>query len=1295
MKPFLPRFFSAMLLLALAATAVFGQSSSATSSLSGVVLDPSGAVIPGADVNARNDAMGEEFKAVTADNGTFFIPSLPPGVYTVSVMLTGFKQAVVKDVNLYTGVTRTVRVTLEMGEISETVVVTGGGEILQSHSANIATTINVNQIANLPLVSRNPLNFVVLLPGVNTARGNRDSTINGLPSSAIDITLDGINIQDNFNKTSDGFFTRVPVSLDSVQEVTVSTATPEAQGGGMGAVQIKFVTRQGSNEFHGGLYWYHRNPWLNSNYWFNNRDLPPDPKTGKAPRARVLFNQYGFRAGGPVMIPGLLDGRNRAFFFVNYEEFRQPTQVNRQRTIFNPLTQTGVFQYNVTVGGQTEVRQVNLLTLAASRGQTSTLDPTIQKLLSEMRSAASTTGGISQMTDPNLQQWSYSPTGMGLTYRPTVRFDLTLSDKHRMEVTWTYHIGRGKPDFLNGFEPRFPGFPNQGSQPADRYTGSIGLRSTLSPRIVNEFRAGLSLGPSRFNPEASAATFSGPVANQDGFALGISAAGIVNAHSVTAPTRRNPAMRDISNSVTWTRGAHSLSFGGKFTWVTLTYNAQTLVPSIVFSTHSTDPANAMFVTANFPGAASADLTRAANIYAVLTGRVTAINANARLIEETGQYKYLGNAFERSRQKELGLFVQDSWRVRPGLTLNYGLRWEVQGPFHPLNSSYTTASLEDVWGVSGYGNLFKPGVMTGRVTQFVQFKKGVGGNETGLGNLAPSFGFAWSPNPKGGLLKKILGGGGMTVIRGAYSIAYSRRGIGDFRGTFSANPGVIITTNRDMTVGNLVGGALGSLPLLFREKDRLGPPAFDLEPKYPLTGAVTASVNRYDPNLKVPYVQSWTFGIQRELTRNIALEVRYVGTRHLRGWTTYNYNEVEHNILENGLFEEFKLAQANLRANIAAGRGNTFRYFGPGTGTSPLPIALAYFSGVPASQAGDSARYTSTNFTSTTWVNQLALYNPAPLTYAANLHSDATRRTNALNAGLPANFMMTNPDLRGGANLVSNGGYTRYDSMQVELRRRMSKGLLVQSSYVFSKGFSSSRISFRAPRINTLASGTDSSLKHALKVNWIFELPIGQGQPFFAGAGRLLNYFIGGWEFGGAGRIQSGSIQDFGNVNLAGMTEKEFRKLYGLHFDDTNKVIYHLPKDIVDNTIRAFAVSATSATGYGASGPPTGRYIAPANSPTCIQVIGNECARTNLFVTTPRFTRFDLSLVKKARITETVSFELRAEFLNAFNHTNFYTHLNMTNFTSATFGQVTSAYSDSANTNDPGGRLGQIVVRINW
>ena len=868
---------------------------------------------------------------------------------------------------------------------------------MQTQTANVSTTLNSNQILNLPLVTRNPVNFVSTMVGVNTPRDVRNSTINGLPESAIDITLDGINVQDNFNKTGDGLFVRVAPTLDTIEEVTVSTSNPEAVGGAMGAVQVKFVTRSGGNEFHGSTYYYHRNTALNSAYWFTNRDTSYNVNAAKncgdpgnssfnpatmvpwtpdcrSPRAANLFHQFGGRVGGPVSIPGLFDGRNRAFFFVNYEEFRQPTSVVRQRTILHPLAQSGVFRF----GTGANARQVNVLDLAARSDCdpgpatvpcTSTVDPTIGKLLADIRNATSGGGGITDLTDPNQQRFTYNPAGSTLTKRPTVRFDVNVTEKHRVELSWTYQQGRGAPDFLNNVEPAFPGFPNQGQQPADRYSGSLAVRSTLSPALVNEARTGLSGGPSRFNPGASAADFTGPVANQDGFnlggapgnnATGIAVFGINGPTPVNAPSRRNPLFRQFSDTLTWTRGSHNLAFGGLIIDTKLTFNALTLTPTINFGVDTTDPANALFNQTNFPGASNTDLTNARNLYAILTGRVTAINSNARLDEETGQFVYLGNAFERSHQKEFGLFAQDSWRVTQNLTLNYGLRWEVQGPFTSDNSSYTTSTLDDIWGVSGPGNLFKPGVMTGRPTQFIQVKEGTGAYNTDYSNFAPSLGIAWRIGSKYGWLKQIVGDG-QTVVRAGYSIAYNRQGIGDFRGLASSNPGVSITTNRSVALGNL-----GALPLLFRDKSLLGPPAFAATPNYPLSGEITNSVNVYDPNIKVPYSQSWTIGVQRELDKDTVIEARYVGARNLRGWTTYNLNEV--NIVENGFLDEFKRAQANLQANIAAGRGNNFRYFGPGTGTSPLPIYLAYFSGKvdPILRAATVRRCSRTTASSIRW-----------------------------------------------------------------------------------------------------------------------------------------------------------------------------------------------------------------------------------------------------------------------------------------------------------------------------------------
>jgi hypothetical protein len=1282
------------------------------------VLDPSGAVISGAAVVVKNNNTGAESRATSGANGIYSVPALGSGTYTVTVEAKGFKKVVLQDVNMDAGVPATANVTLEVGAASESVVIQGGGEVLQTQSANVSTTITGRQITDLPFTSRDALDLVLLLPGTSTPGRPRTSTVNGLPKGSLNITLDGVNVQDNTLKSSDGFFTFVRARIDAVDEVTLSTATPGAESSGEGAVQLKFVTRSGNNELHGSIYEYHRNPALNANYWYTNRDGAAyniktaqnctaanyNPEDCKALRQRVLLNQYGFRLGGPITIPKIFNGKDRAFFFVNYEEYRLPEQTFRQRTILSPDAQKGIFKYNTSSG----VQQVDLLQLATKvgcNGCTATIDPTVGKLLADIRNSTNGVGDIQALTDPNLQRFSFINQGGQTRYFPTVRLDFNLTSKHHLENIWNYNYFGGVVDFLNNVDPAFPGFPNHGSQISNRFSNVTALRSTLTPTIVNEARFGLTGGTVLFFPEISPADFNGTVANQQGFNLGISAAGITNATVNNGPSRRNAPVKQFTDTLSWTRGSHSLNFGGTFTQVNYWAQAFTPVPSITFGIDTTDPANAMFVAANFPGAAAADITRAAAIYATLTGHITAINGNARLDEKSGKYTYLGTQTERAQQREFGFFAQDTWRTKPNLTLTGGVRWEVQGPFTSLNTSYSQVTWDSLFGESGKGNLFKPGTLSGSATQYTQFKPGDTTFKTDYNNFAPSLGFAWTPNWKSGMFKRLFGDGGQTVLRGGYSVAFNREGMNVVSSILAANPGIAITTNRNLTLGNLVGGSLGAQPILLRETSRLGAPSFPSAPTFPNTGLVTDSANAFNPNLQLGYVQSWTFGLQREISKDTVVEVRYVGNRGVKLWQQFDLNET--NIIENGFLNEFKLAQANLQANIAAGRGANFRYAGAGTGTSPLPITLKYLAGnVDPSVV---ANYANSNFASATFVNLLGIYGPSPITFASTLLGNATFRSNAAAAGLPINFFRVNPGKLGGAFTIENNGRTYYDAGVVELRRRMSKGLLLQGSYTLAKSttnipVSSASVFYQPRSLRNIAGDKTLSpfgITHALKANWIYELPVGKGKALLGNAGGVLDRVVGGWEFHGTARLQSGSPNDFGNVQLVGMTRNDLQKVVKVRFDNANKITYYLPQDIIDNTIKAFNFSATSATGFSSLGAPTGRYMTPASNQNCIEGFAAQCGTNHLVVYGPKFTRFDMSAVKKFRITERVNFEFRAEFLNAFNNINFLLGSAANDVTglggqaSATFGQFTNAYQDTSTTNDPGGRMIQFVGRINF
>lgn len=1264
------------------------QSGSTRTALSGTVLDSGGGVLPGATVDVKNTRTGVVTSTVTNAAGAFDVPAIDAGIYSISVSLSGFKTLMVSDVELLSGTPRSLKVTLDVGAMTESVDVRGGSQLIQTQSTTVSSTIRVDQISNLPLISRNALNFVVFLPGVDTSGNNhsqRSSTVSGLPQSALSITVDGANIQDKYFRSGDGFFANIHPKLDLIEEVTVSSATAAADSSGQGAVQIKFATRSGTNNFVGSAYEHLRHRDLNTNYYFNI--------VNGLPKNVLTLNQWGAREGGPIVIPGVYDGRGKAFFFFNFEQLRFPLTNTRTRVMLTPDAQQGIFRYP---GGA----PVNLLTLAANRGQTSTADPTIAALLAKIRAGTATTGLVNDRTDLNTQDFLWQPSSLRIDNSPGGRIDYNLTSQHRLTASYNYQGQRLNPNLFGNDEPNFPGLANRASLYSAVSRGSVTLRSTIGASLVNELRWGLSNAPVWFADEVELSQFD----DQGGLNINFPNVGgaLTNATTNAVPNSRNGKSWNLENTVNWLRGRHTMQYGVSFSRVAGWTKAQTLVPSITLGVDTTnDPANgAMFTDAFFPGAATADLNNARALYALLTGRVTAIASNARLDGATGKYVYLGVGRTDEHQDEVGLFIQDSWRMRPNFTVNGGLRWQLARPFQADESVYSKNTMADLCGVSGLGNgpggrecnLFNPGAFNagGRTPVYELYGAGTPAYSTEYDNFAPNIGVAWQPNVQDGWLRAILGDPSQATLRASYGVSYNSDGLNVYRDIYNSNPGNQITTNRTTTSAQFPLVPAGeSWPVLMRDRGRLGPsPGIPDGPVYPTPIDFNSGVNLFHPNFKTPFARSSSIGFQRTLSRLMAIEVRYVGTRLVDGTATENWNEV--NWTSNGFLSEFKLAQANLLANIAAGRGNTFAYFGQGTGTSPLPIYLAGFNGRPQGDAANAALYTGANWTNPDRLAQLALRNPSPGGAANTLYSTAAFRASMLAAGYPSNFFVLNPAV-GSATVRTNGNSTKYDSLQVSLRRALSGGLALDANYVLSRRFTSRLDSLRRDR--TLVRWAEEEVPQALKATVIYELPFGQGKRFGANMNSWLDAVAGGWSLNLTGRVQSGSVLNFGNVRVEGMTLNELRNAFRIRIDPATKIVYTLPQDIIDNTIRAFSTSATSATGYGALGAPTGRYLAPANGPDCIQELRGDCAPSDVFVEGPIFTRFDLNARKRFKLPGSKTFEFSVDVLNIFNAINFDAVAQAGS--GATINQVTRSYQDPNVTFDPGGRLMQLVFRLNF
>jgi carboxypeptidase family protein len=1372
MRNLLLKFFLFSVALTLFSLPAFGQVNP-TGSIAGTVEDPRGAVVPNASVTAKNKATGETKAATTSDSGTYSIPALPSGMYIVTIEVKGFKKTQVTDVKVDVGTPATVNATLEVGAAEETVTIVGGGEVIQSQSATIGTTLTGRQITDIPTASRDALDLVLALPGTTTPGRPRTSSVNGLPKGALNITIDGVNVQDNLLKSNDGFFTYVRPRTDAISEVTVSTSNPGAESSGEGAFQIKFVTQGGGNQYHGGGYYYYRTPGLNANYWFNNRDLPPDPITGKAPRTDIILHQPGFKVGGPISIPKVFNGKDRAFFFVNYEEYRLPESAIRTRNVLSQAAQGGTYQFlsssftppstgigagttTCTGSGSTRVCSVNVYQVIANAqgnatflganpgiaGAFTTADPTMRNLFASIRSAIP---GSKATGDPNIDQSSFINHGGQIRRFPTVRLDFNLTKNHHIENIWNYQRFAGQVDFLNSTDPAFPGFPNQGSQGSVRFSDSMAWRWTMSQNLINEARYGIVGGTVLFFPEIAASQFTNQAPNGQAMDLNLGnfASGGLTLTSATvsrAPSRRNSPVREFSDNLSWIHGNHSVSFGTTVTDIRYYNQAITVVPQAVTSISATQDPAPVNAFSFLPS--STQINGAAQLYGLLAGRLTAVNSNARLDENTNKYSYLGPLNSRAHSLEWGAFTSDSWRFRPNITLTLGLRYERQIPVEATNNTWAGVTYAGLFGESGAGNLFQPGFLAGAQSQYFLFGNGQKAYH-GAGIFLPSFGFTYSPTFHSGLLKTLAGESGQTVFRGGFSIASVREGTGVFTSVVGGNPGGTLTTNRSLTLGNLPVGSY------LRSGAPFAPAPFPDTPSYPNPGLITDAVNAFKPNLRIGYVESWSFGIQREIKKDNVIEVRYIGNRGHDLWRQINLNEL--NVVENGVMREFKLAEQNLIANIAANRCQAgqnptanagcqinFAYFGPGTGTVPLPISLAYFSGLGPNTAGGDPNnfnnYSSSNFRNSTFTTPLNPLNPNVLNFAGtnglNSTSFENRRTplgqtcygvaNCTGLGLfPYNQFLVNPGKRGGAFVVDNLGQTWYDAVTVEFRRRMSQGLLVQGSYTFGKALSNmfssdSGVNDQPLTLRNLwlkKGVTNFDIRHGIKANFIYELPFGKGKQFLSGAGGWLDKLVGGWGFNGNIRIQSGTPFSLGNVQLVGMTAKELEQSIK-PYRDPDGFIYVFPKDIRDNTVRANTVGfitsqpdktlpSTVTINYTGAGAPSGRFIAPAGFGNCVQPYAGGCGFGNLILHGPSFTRFDLALAKKFKFTENINLEMRVEFLNAFNNINFLVGSagndvnTLGNFTSSAFGRITAAYQDTSTTNDPGGRVGQLVIRLNF
>lgn len=1243
------RFGISLMLMLITSTILLAQGT--TGRLSGTVSGPDG-LLPGATVVARDASTGREVTTTANDAGFYQFEQLEFGTYSIRVSAPGFKTLVGNDQKVDVGRSATFNAQLEVGDVTAEVVVTAGADVITADSAQVSNTVSPQQILSLPLITRSPLSLTTQQAGVQS-NPFQNTTINGMRTSMTNITRDGINVQDTFIRSNATDFSPSRPSVDDTAEFTITTSNQEADQG-YGGSQIRLVTPRGTNYFSGAVYAYNRNSAAAANNFFNNRSSSPAVSEKPPFRNR---NQFGGKIGGPLWLPHFGEGtpwflKNKAVFFFSYEGIRDPVSTAATRTILTPAARTGAFSYartnNTTVSPFCPSQTIgsictipNILTYARdnlTNGMTipATIDPLIQaRILSLLPTASNFTGGDGF----NTAGFRVLRASNQVRDQYASRVDVDINDRNSIQFIYNYNLETNlRPDVDSTGFSTVP----TGDQTSDNKQFTAAYRSVFSSTFGNEIRGGFlkSIVPFR------------NLAATPNFFLGIPV--VTNPENSFKDQGRFTNSINLQSNAYWTFRKHNFKFGGQLQFFKVdAYNDAGITPTVSLGTNTNTPA---FAAANFPGGINTTQLGTANGLLALLGGIVSSTTQSFNVQS------ITTGFEATRQIEPlrhgshSLYLSDRWQVSSNLTLSLGVRWEVYPALKLLNGIALEPVIDDI-------DNPLPSLL--RQNGSYQVLGGNAGKEnayykTQWNNFAPNLGFAWTPRFSSGLGKFIFGD--RSVVRGGYSEAFANDSIiTSIRNAALGNQGLARTASTISNQNGRLNAGTFALP---------SAPVFVQPPRTYLQNNTSAfsffgTVFAIDPKIEVSKVKQWSIGVQREFFGNTAFEVRYVGTGSNNLVRSIDYNQID--IRSNGFLEDFNRALNNVRlcdaANLATpGTCATGANFNNAiAGSVPLTI-------FPTMPSGGL-------LTNATILGLIRAGTPSDLalTYIQNnLNNHPTVANPSLT---PAVKFLANP-ASGVVNLLTNGTWYQYNSVQTEVRRRFSQGLYFQANYTFSKnltdgvGTSQTLVEPFLDNLNPQLdrSRADFDQTHVFNFNGAYQLPFGRGKRFL-NSGSLVDKVFGGWEVSGLATWGTGApitITDArGTLNRAGrsgrqtantnLNASELRSLIGI-FEKDGRIYWINPSVI--------APSGRASEGFGST-PFAGQVFFPNNP-------GQTGSLGRAIFDGPNYFNANIALLKNIRFGERTRLQLRAEAFNVFNNVNLFNNTQFADISSTTFGQITSA-----------------------
>jgi hypothetical protein len=844
--------------------------------ITGSVTDPSGAAVPKATVNLLLHGGSKPVATtLTTAQGLFTLQTLRPVNYDLTVDAAGFQQYKLDNVKVDPSRPTDIpgiKMTLAAAAAS-TVNVNAGLETVQTTSPEISTTMTAEQIERLPVGDRNPLAFISTQAGVSPNAIETD--INGQRSSFSNVTLDGINIQDNFIRTGDLDYTPNEPLLSQIQEFTVITSNQGAASSG-GASQVNFTTPSGGNEYHGYALWQNRNNDFAANDFFDNQDGNPLP--------RLNLNQVATNVGGPIK-------KDKFFFYAAYELYRLRSQGEADQTILTSTARQGIYSYLNPAG---QLQQINVL---AAEGLQ--MDPVMSALLAQVPGPQAINNYRVGDSQPGLL---LNTAGYGFLVRDnqerdntTGKMDYYITPRNSLTATYAWNRDRvDRPDVAVGYSP-IPPFQNDDA----RNLLALAWRTNPRPNLTNEVRTGMNLAPATFGYTGGALPpylIGGTIYSTPDAA----------AASPILAQGRNTRTYSIQDNATWTHGRHTLKYGAFYQGVYVrAYDYTGTTPIYNVGINSTNQASNLL--SSVPGASPLDLDNANLLLASLAGLLDNDNVTYNVTSRTSGFVPGAPNLRHFTYDNVAFYGQDEWKVLPHLTLTGSLRWEYYSPVDERDSlelqPLLTGTPEQTL-LNPDANLYYTGNSIGRPFYHKD-----------LNNFAPSVGLAWDPF-----------GHGTTSVRAGYGISYvTDEAIQVAQAFTGTNPGL-----QSFLANFNLPGTTSSLP-------PLPPPAFQVPLTFAQGYAQNTEVyyGMLNPNLRTPYVQEWNLNIQHEIKGTI-IEARYVGnhaTKLLRGFD-YNQEQIPANFMA-----DFLKAQQNgflaEKVNPAGGFNPAYNRNIPGS--QPLPV----------------------------------------------------------------------------------------------------------------------------------------------------------------------------------------------------------------------------------------------------------------------------------------------------------------------------------------------------------------------